>query len=160
MLDWITPGFDPDNQMMTNINDSEIWTISMFLEAGQHEYKYFRETGSQSGEWESVENRIVYIDGDAIVNDVWQQQTDISYIGKNNRVVIFPNPGRDVVKVESSNLIKGFSVYSLSGKILILDQEVKAYHFELDFAPYESGIYVIHFLLENGVEAQKLTIIK
>ena len=160
MLDWITPGFDPDNQMMTNINDSEIWTISMFLEAGQHEYKYFRETGSQSGEWESVENRIVYIDGDTIVNDIWQQQTSISYMGKNSRVIVSPNPVSDVVKVESSNLIKGFSVYSLSGKPLIQNQEVSSYSFELDFGRFKAGIYVVYFILDNGVDAQKITIIK
>jgi PKD repeat protein len=160
MLGWLTPGFDPENQQMVNIADSKIWTISMLLESGQYEYKYFRETGSQSGEWESAENRIVFVDGATVVNDTWQQQTNISYPVKSNKVVIYPNPGRDIVKVESSDIIKSISLFTLTGKTLIQEQEVMSYNFELDFGKFESGIYVIHFSLDHGFEAQKLTIIK
>ena len=71
MLGWAMPGNDPDNQTMTRVEDTWIWTKTLELEAGTHEYKYFINAGWDNGEWDGGPNRVIEITQDMETNDFW-----------------------------------------------------------------------------------------
>lgn len=68
---WSIPGTDPDNQLMTRVDESMTWTKTFYLEAGEYEYKYFLNDGWEGGEWEAGENRQLTLADDMEVNDLW-----------------------------------------------------------------------------------------
>ncbi len=70
-LEWAEPGEDPDNQTMTRVDDSWIWTNTLQLEPGEYEYKFFINEGWEGGEWEGDPNREITIEDDMVVQDVW-----------------------------------------------------------------------------------------
>ena len=73
MFGWATPG-DLDlieNQFMTRVDESMIWTKTLELEAGNYQYKYFINEGWDGGEWPGDPNRMVTVTGDLEVNNVW-----------------------------------------------------------------------------------------
>ncbi len=71
MFGWTVPGSDPDNQMMTRIEDTWIWTKTLQLQADEYQYKYFLNHGWTGGEWDGEPNRVVTVMGDTEVNDCW-----------------------------------------------------------------------------------------
>jgi hypothetical protein len=71
MFGWTVPGSDPDNQMLTRIEDTWIWTKTLQLQTGEYQYKYFLNHGWTGGEWDGDPNRVVIVEGDTEVNDYW-----------------------------------------------------------------------------------------
>ncbi|TVQ83147.1 MAG: T9SS C-terminal target domain-containing protein [Bacteroidetes bacterium] len=71
MLEWAVPGDDPDNQTMSRLGDSWIWTKTLQLEAGVYEYKYFLNAGWDNGEWPGGDNREIEVTEDMETNDSW-----------------------------------------------------------------------------------------
>ena len=68
---WSIPGTDPDNQLMTRVDESMTWTKTFYLEAGEYEYKYFLNDGWEGGEWGGDPNRVIFVAEDMVVNDLW-----------------------------------------------------------------------------------------
>ncbi len=48
-----------------------IYTATLQLETGTYEYKYFLNAGWANGEWDGDPNRIVNVQGNMVINDVW-----------------------------------------------------------------------------------------
>ena len=71
MLDWAIPGTQPDNQLMTLLDETMIWTKTFSLEEGEYEYKYFLNTGWDNGEWSGEPNRIIWVEDDISVYNAW-----------------------------------------------------------------------------------------
>jgi len=71
LLDWAEPGTEPELQTMTRIDNSFIFTRTLQLEEGEHQYKYFLNEGWSGGEWPGDPNRVITITNDATINDVW-----------------------------------------------------------------------------------------
>jgi hypothetical protein len=71
LLDWAEPGTEPELQTMTRIDDSFIFTQTLQLEEGEHQYKYFLNEGWNGGEWAGDPNRVIAVMGDMTINDVW-----------------------------------------------------------------------------------------
>ncbi|HRX69019.1 MAG TPA: SBBP repeat-containing protein, partial [Tenuifilaceae bacterium] len=51
MFGWAEPGANPDNQTMTRVEESMIWTKTIEVAQGNYEYKYFLNAGWENGEW-------------------------------------------------------------------------------------------------------------
>jgi PKD repeat protein len=160
MIGWITPGIDPDNQRLSKKTNSEIWTIIMPLEPGMYEYNYFREKGNQSGQWDSDVNRIINVSGDTIFNDVWNLPSTSSFHEKENKLIISPNPAQNILYIESSAIIKGFILYNMDGKKIFQVRESNSYSLKVNLENYESGLYIINLLSDEGVIARKITIMR
>jgi len=77
VIGWAEPGSEPENQTMTRIGETMIWTITMELEAGEYQYKYFLNEGWDGGEWPGDPNRIILVTGNIIQNDIWGEIVDI-----------------------------------------------------------------------------------
>lgn len=70
-LGWAIPGTQPEDQTLTRVGETMIWTRTQMLPAGAIEYKYFLNAGWNQGEWGGPPNRQVFIDGDLVINDTW-----------------------------------------------------------------------------------------
>lgn len=71
MLSWDTPGENPDLQVMQQVDDTWAWTKTLELEAGSYDYKYFMNDGWDSGEWDGEPNRLIFVEGEKSVDDIW-----------------------------------------------------------------------------------------
>jgi hypothetical protein len=75
---WPQPGTNPDLKLEPIEAGSNIYTLTLNLEAGVYQYKYFRVIGNNpswdNGEWQGDPNRIISVFRDRSVNDVWGVQ--------------------------------------------------------------------------------------
>ena len=71
MFNWDAPGDDPDNQTMTRVDDSMIWTKTLQLTANSYEYKYYINAGWDGGELADGSNRYYTVAGESTKDDTW-----------------------------------------------------------------------------------------
>ena len=75
---WPQPGTNPDLKMEPTDADPMIYTLTLFLEADEYQYKYFRVVNNNpswdNGEWAGDPNRLINVIGDRVKNDVWDQR--------------------------------------------------------------------------------------
>jgi uncharacterized protein (TIGR02145 family) len=69
-FDWAIPGTLPEQQTLTRIGNSLIWTKTLEIEEGQYEYKYFLNEGWDGAEFVAI-NRFLSVNEDIIVDDAW-----------------------------------------------------------------------------------------
>ena len=70
----------------------------------------------------------------------------------NGEVLVYPNPARNIINIESNNEIKEVVVYNLLG------QKIKQYHSAIntiDISDMANGIYVINITTDKGVTTKK-----
>ena len=70
----------------------------------------------------------------------------------NGEVLVYPNPARNIINIESNNEIKEVVVYNLLG------QKIKQYHSAIntiDISDIANGIYVINITTDKGVTTKK-----
>lgn len=71
MFDWAEPGTVAEQEMADG-DDDGIYTTTVSALEGDHEYKYFMNTGWDNGEWNAGNNRIFTLGTDPMtLNDVW-----------------------------------------------------------------------------------------
>ncbi|MFU8862247.1 MAG: DUF4397 domain-containing protein, partial [Cyclonatronaceae bacterium] len=77
-ISWNEPGTNPDARMVPVAAESDIYSITFDLEAGEYAYKYFfvnsGSTGWDNDEWPGDPNRTINVTGDVMVNDTWGVQ--------------------------------------------------------------------------------------
>ncbi len=78
----------------------------------------------------------------------------VSKLG-SNEYSVYPNPVRDVIKIEVKNNLKQIIIEDVTGKI-ILRQTVNINLFEANLSSLEKGIYVLKLVFESNVISQKL----
>ena len=70
---------------------------------------------------------------------------------------VYPNPTKDVVKIEAEG-IKNVSVFNSLGQI-IFENAASGDAFEYDFSGNEAGVYFIKVETEKGVETKRVTVL-
>lgn len=71
MFGWLTPGSNPQLQELERIENTFIWTKTLYLQAGSYEYKYFINSDWIGVECPTSSNRVCNINEDYIINDFW-----------------------------------------------------------------------------------------
>ena len=157
MTDWAEPGDDPDNQTLTRVEDSMIYTITFEIPAGDYEYKYFLNDGWDGGEWEGDPNREVTVTGDMTVNDGWG---DLTYTtGQIEGLVtsLFPNPANSVLNINSSEIINDIKVIDVTGRT-IHNVAVEDNSTVIDVTNFNPGVYIIRIQTNKGLEHHKIQV--
>lgn len=72
-FDWAAPGDMPESQGMVWTGSGMIYSKTLELEAGSHQYKYFMGSGWDGGEWPGDPNRQINVSAGMTVNDTWGQ---------------------------------------------------------------------------------------
>jgi hypothetical protein len=72
---WPMPGSNPDLMMQPLPENPMVYSITIMLEPGFHEYKYFRVIDNtpswDHGEWEGGDNRTLFVEEELTLNDIW-----------------------------------------------------------------------------------------
>ena len=155
MFGWATPGDQPENQTMTRVDQTMIWTKTLQLEAGTYQYKYFMNAGWTGGEWDGAPDRVVVVDGAMVVNNVWR---DLVNVNNFDPLVLnlFPNPARDIFNIHAEAMIRNVVIADLTGKIVysdvINDTQTQIRN------TFEAGMYIVRIYTDEGVFVRKLQI--
>lgn len=115
-------------------------------------------------EWVNLPNGLyqygVSIDGGYTI--YWSEPLDKDWdnIAENNLVeaVVFPNPANDIVTIECVG-IQRVTIVNMLGET-VYDTEFNANSIALQLADYQSGMYFVNILTDNGLITKKLTITK
>ncbi len=149
---------------VTNLGEGEpveedIYTITLDVEGGDHEYKYFLvedEPTWDLGEWEGDPNREITVDGDMVFNDIWGEEPvsveEIELV--ENEVVLFPNPAIDNLTVVSEQMIKDIRIFDISGRML-MSVDVMDHTVEVEVSSFNNGLYIMQVNTEDGVKGYK-----
>jgi hypothetical protein len=79
---WAQPGTEPSHQMFpversdlqNPGKDPLIYSVTITIDQGWHQYKYFLVENEPTwfmGEWSGDPNRLIYVDGDIVINNDW-----------------------------------------------------------------------------------------
>ena len=73
--------------------------------------------------------------------------------------LIYPNPVKDILFVESTDIIKSVEVYDVSGKIILKKNSENKSKVELNMSQFQHGIYFLKVYEKSGREVNKKFII-
>ncbi len=74
---------------------------------------------------------------------------------KDNSVVVYPNPSKDVVKIEADSTIKSVQLYDIQGRLLQIGL-VNETSVLFDMSNRPSGIYFLKINTDKGIKVEKV----
>ncbi len=100
----------------------------------------------------------VYPSGDGVfsVADVTIEPSSVLELRKPE-IMIFPNPARDFIKVESDMLIQKIQLYNIIGQV-VGTFAVNGFKAEVDLTTHESGLYFLKFFSRDHEWTKRLII--
>jgi hypothetical protein len=160
MTEWAAPGDAVDQQTMQPTDDEFIYTITFELEAGDYEYKFFMNAGWEGGEWDGDPNRMVTVEGDIVVDNVFGDETDQSLSAaplQANDIRVYPNPASGQVHIHAVGKIAEVNLYSLEGR-LVGRWAVGTTQESISLSGTGPGIYLLQVITTQGVHTERLQI--
>ncbi|MEE4177577.1 MAG: choice-of-anchor J domain-containing protein [Bacteroides sp.] len=161
MLDWTTPGDDPDNQTMEETGDPNIMTHTLELEAGTYAYKYFMNAGWDGGEWAGAPDREIVVAGDMTVDDVFgniNNPVEVPTVDAGE-LLVYPNPARDMMHIVSGEMIREVRIIDMLGQV-VYTSDVQGERHEVNVGGFRNGIYFVQVLTSKGLTTQRIQIAK
>ncbi len=74
-----------------------------------------------------------------------------------NEIKIYPNPTKDVVCIESNNVIQSMALYGAKGE-MIDRRSVDSMNFEIHLEGYSKGVYFVRLVTDEGVITKKVVL--
>jgi hypothetical protein len=120
---WTVPGTNTSFLLLPAEAGSMIYTLSLELETGTYEYKYFRVIdgvpGFENGEWQEEIYRIITVIDDTVMNDQWGVYPNVGIQEKSaDLFVVYPNPSYGSFFIENpaqTPEIKVINIWSVNG---------------------------------------------
>ncbi len=155
---WAQPGTQPENQTMSRIDDTMVWTKTLEFEANDdYQYKYFINSGWDGGEWGANPNRKIAISQDTTIEDLFSYIT-FSGTGNIEDPLAWdaePKPIDEFGGVYNANLlIKGSAV--VNSDIIVYNNLMISPAGNLTVT--ESGAFSVNGLLQNNAGVSGLVI--
>jgi hypothetical protein len=161
MLGWDAPGDNEAEQLMVATDDDPmVYYVTMSITSGTYEYKYFLNAGWDGGEWQGGDNRVVVVDADMVIDNVFGDQTDesLNVPGMNlTGVEVFPNPASNVLHLSANETIEHIRVFDLLGKELFA-LPVGSGRYVLNVSQLREGIYLLQVHTSGGVHSRRIQI--
>ncbi len=83
---------------------------------------------------------------------------------KNNKILVFPNPTKDIIKVRISNVPRGglyVAIININGKVLLKNSgDNKQSEVHMDLGPFPAGNYLLKVGDNKGNHLQTFQVIK
>ena len=100
---------------------------------------------------------------DWFVDDVKVVPTDTTDVNVNElaalKLNVYPNPAKDVVRIEAAQTIQHVQLMSVTGAILE-DRKTNATQVELNLEGYSKGVYVVRIVTDDGVAMRRINLIE
>ncbi len=153
MNGWAEPGTDP-SMFMEDADEDGIYTVSMDVEDGAHEYKYFKGAGWDGGEWEGGDNRMFTVAGETLIlDDVWGLVSISDAVRATFSV--YPNPTSGVLHIDAQGS-GTVTVLNVIGHV-VMTTEINGQG-TIDLSNNASGMYFIRLNSGNQVGTQRIIV--
>lgn len=156
--DWQAPGSFPEQQM-SNTDNVFIYTNTLSLPAGTYNYKYFDQASFDGGEWAGEPNREVIVTGDMTVDDVFgQQPTNVDDFTAES-LNVFPNPANNELNITSEIQINEVMIFDITGQ-RVYSNTIENDNLRIDLSDFNNGMYLLHVITSQGIQTQKIQVVK
>jgi hypothetical protein len=157
---WAQPGTISVYMMTPNILNSNLYSVTLFLNKGDYQYKYFRVINDvpswDYGEWAGDPNREVTLDSTTTISNVWADVfTGLFNISPPFSYNLYPNPSENVLKISDAANINRVFIYNVSGKLLKSVEPISNEQINIDVSELDTGIYIIHLRDDKGMHTSK-----
>lgn len=161
ILGWAEPGTDPENQTMSRVGESMIWTKTHELEAGTYAYKYFLNAGWGGGEWQGGDDRSITVNADMEVNDWFGSLTDPTNLTYTNldQIRVYPVPASNSLYITSPEEIRHLRIIDIVGQV-VYSSNVAGLRHQVNVGGFKNGIYFVQILTSKGIETRRIQVQK
>lgn len=156
---WNQPGTVEDYMMAPSTDNDMIYTLTLPLYAGEHQYKYFRvingEPSWDNGEWTGGDNRVVAVDTNMTeVHNIWGSP-DAIFEYQPITFSMYPNPAGNQLTIDKLEDATMIEVYNVVGEKVISVNNIQSDRVTLNTAKLTEGVYLITVYTEKGVQSTK-----
>jgi len=163
MFGWTEPDPAHEDMVLDWIDDDPMtYAITLHLEAGTYEYKYFSDLigdGWDGGEWEGGDNRMVEVTGEMDVTDHFGFTDDeVSVIDTEPvSLNIYPNPARSTLYIEADATIIEIRMIDMLGQV-VYSTAVGYQRHEIQVGNFDTGMYFIQLTTDKGVITHRVQV--
>ena len=104
-----------------------------------------------------------YLAFDWFVDDVKVVPTDTTDVNVNEiaemKFNVYPNPAKDVVRIEAAQPIQQVVLMGING-VILEDKKTNSNKVDMNLEGYSKGIYIVRIVTEDGVAMQKINLIE
>jgi hypothetical protein len=145
--------------------DDLIYTATVNnIAEGELLYKYFSNAfgaGWDGGEWAGDPNRSFLVEANAVLNDIWGQQPNVSVdeIQLDMVTKVFPNPVRNTLYIQSQQNIDYLRLYDMAGRV-VFQADVMDNQTTIDATQLGGGLYILQMVSGQQVKTHKIQVVK
>ena len=177
--EWTEPGENPDFMFEPIEDEDDIYALTLEVEEGDHEYKYFLVEDDPTwdlGEWEGDPNREISVTEDMEINDTFGNQDDQTVSAEDIMTDLpqevgleqnYPNPFNPVTTIQyqlPADTHVELTVYNTLGQQVetLIDGRVEAGTHEVSFdgSNLASGVYIYRLQTDSKVISNQMTLVK
>jgi hypothetical protein len=150
-------------------DDPTLFAITLDLESGTYQYKFFIiegvTPGWDMGEWEGGENRSIVVTGATTKEHLFgvpDEPDDPSGSGNpfdQNHLVVFPNPANTFINIKSEQIIREVQIFDTSAR-LVRSQVVGDFSATINVSDLNRGMYFLHIIGQSQIKTQKIQLIR
>lgn len=155
MHGWNVLGQMARDQALMQVENT-VYSITMALTPGAYSYAYFTDEGEDDNDWENIPHRTIELYEDKVVYDIWGLILGIDN-SKETVVTAGPNPFEDRIVVSNTKWIRQIEIMNVLGYKVM---EVPLTGNIINTTDLLPGVYLIHFIGENGETSVKKMIKK
>lgn len=148
LTDWTEPIAGPD-YILEDADGDSIYTVTVDSVAeGELQYKFFKNSSWDYGEWVGDPNRVAEVMSDTTFNDVYGVQPGVGIQDNTPAAIemnVYPNPSTGIIQVEAQGANK-VTVISAIGQV-IGSQEIQDQG-TINLSDHTSGVYFVR--VQNG----------
>lgn len=142
---------------------ASIWKTSIGVSPGTYRWTLGGEINSGEYDWQlpgDVFQEFTLNNDGSITGQLSYMITSLS-AGNTEimRPMVYPNPARDMITIESADLIKRVMLTDNAGRLVRI-VNVNSPGFELDISELETGMYILQVFTQNSSFTEKIQIIK
>lgn len=145
--------------------DDLIYTATVNnIAEGELLYKYFSNAfgaGWDGGEWAGDPNRSFMVEANAVLNDIWGQQPNVSVdeIQLDMVTKVFPNPVRNTLYIQSQQNIDYLRLFDMAGRV-VFQADVMDNQTTIDATQLGGGLYILQMVSGQQVKTHKIQVVK
>lgn len=151
---WKDPNIDNNNPLNgTNDQVYKDWYIEVLLDWHEQDPVSQKEIDRNNGIYNIQNNRNPFIDHPEWAEMIWRPDMSTSNLDKITRVSVYPNPTKDILKIQSEKPVESLGVYSLAGQN-VLNNKIGNLT-EINVSSLPSGVYLLKMVINGKVVVEK-----
>jgi hypothetical protein len=79
-----------------------------------------------------------------------------SIISDNQSFLLYPNPVKDIAKIECNKDIQSYAIFSIDGKLIQSVENINTTNYIIDFNNINVGIYILQLVTDHTIKSIKL----